>query len=186
MSQHEGGEMMFQRLFAPRAAVAAGRALCPPLIAQARSPVFYGEGGAPDTPEGRFELYTLHLALVVRRLRGEGDQAAEVSQALFDRFLSELDAGLREMGVGDLSVGKKMRKLGEAIYGRLKSYDAALANGAAQSDLGEVLSRTVYVSCFDTPPGPLAAYVRRADDALASAPLETLLEGKLSWVEAHL
>src|SRR5580698_3554415 len=103
---------MFERWFAPRPAVAAGRALFKGLSAQARQPDLYLRAGAPDTVEGRFELYVLHLVLLLHRLKGEGPQAAETAQAVFDAFLKNLDEGLRDMGVGDLSVGKKMRKLG--------------------------------------------------------------------------
>src|ERR1700761_3820889 len=107
--------MMFQRLFTLRPGVAAGQALYAPLIEQARKPAFYEGGRVPDTVDGRFELYTLHLTLVARRLRREGEMAAEPSQTLFDTFVSALDDALRELGVGDLSVAKKMRKMGEAI-----------------------------------------------------------------------
>ena len=186
MSQHEGGDKMFQRLFAPRAAVAAGRALYPPLIVQARNPLFFTEGAVPDTTEGRFEIYTLHLALIVRRLRGEGDMAAEVCQTLFDTFLSGLDDGLRQMGVGDLSVGKKMRKLGEALYGRLKAYDDALKPDAAPGELAEVLSRTVYASVEGAPAEKLADYARREDRALAAADLAAFLRGECPWSEVML
>ena len=187
MSQHEGGDKMFQkmfapqRLFAPRAAVAAGRALYPPLIAQARNPLFFTDGRVPDTIEGRFEIYTLHLALLVRRLRGEGDMAAEVCQTLFDTFLDGLDDGLRQMGVGDLSVGKKMRKLGEAIYGRLKAYDDALKPDAAPGELTEVLARTVYEGVVNAPVDKLAGYMRLEDKNLANVDLPALLDGAVLW-----
>ena len=97
---------MLQRLFKPRPAAEAGRTLFKALSAQARQPVFYERLGVADTVEGRFELYVLHLVLVLHRLKGQGSQAAETSQAVFDTFLRNLDEGLRDMGVGDLSVGK--------------------------------------------------------------------------------
>jgi cytochrome b pre-mRNA-processing protein 3 len=178
--------MMFQRFFPPRMAVAAGRALYAPLIEQARRPAFYLQGRAPDTTDGRFELYTLHLALVVRRLRGESAFAAEASQALFDAFLGGLDIGLRELGVGDLTVPKKMRKLGEAIYGRFRSYDAALAADAPDGALEAALGRTVYAGMEDAPVASLAAYVRRAEAALAETPVETVFERPLPWPEVEL
>jgi cytochrome b pre-mRNA-processing protein 3 len=103
--------MMFKRLLSPRPAVAAGRRLYAAAAAQARAPVFYAAMGAPDTVEGRFEVYTLHVALILRRLKGQGSHAAEAAQGLFDAYVKSLDGALREMGVGDLSVGKKMRKL---------------------------------------------------------------------------
>ncbi len=176
----EDGEMMFQRFFPQRPAAAAGRALYRPLIDQARRPDFYLAGRVPDTTDGRFELYTLHLALVTRRLKGEGGFAGEASQALFDAFLSGLDAGLRELGVGDLTVPKKMRRLGEAIYGRFRTYDAALAAPAGPDALEQALGRTVYAG-VEPPPVGLAAYMRAADTALADISTEALFTEPLPW-----
>lgn len=172
--------MMFQRFFAKRPAALAGQALYTPLIEQARRPDFYLAGKVPDTTDGRFELYTLHLALLVRRLRGERGFIAEVRQALFDTFLDGLDAGLREMGVGDLSVPKKMRKMGSAIYGRFKSYDAALA-AEGQDELQAVLSRTLYAGVEAAPLGEMAIYVRATDTALAATPEAALFDRPLPW-----
>jgi len=173
--------MMFQRFFKPRAATEAGRALYFPLIEQARLPIFYVDGKMPDTVDGRFELYTLHLALVVRRLKGAGGFAAEASQALFETFLTGLDDGLREMGVGDLTVPKKMRKLGEAVYGRMRNLDAALAEGAEAGVLPDLLARTVYSSVEDAPVAALTDYVRSADAALTATDVETLFAAPLPW-----
>ena len=171
---------MLQRLFRPRAARATGAALFQAVTRQARQPVFYAELGVPDTVEGRFELYSLHVVLLVCRLKGEGPQASEVSQAVFDAYLRSLDDALREMGVGDLSVGKKMRKLGEAFYGRAKAYDAALQALPDRSPLAAVIGRTIVA---DDEPGPLVDYAVRAVDALAAMPLAALLEGETTWPE---
>src|SRR5690242_3850485 len=108
------GVMVLERLFRPRPARDAGKALYARVVAQARQPAFYERLGAPDTVEGRFELYSLHVLLLIERLRAGGAEAGEVSQCLFDTYLRGLDHALRELGVGDLSVGRKMRKLGEA------------------------------------------------------------------------
>ncbi|MGC1303847.1 MAG: ubiquinol-cytochrome C chaperone family protein [Caulobacteraceae bacterium] len=173
---------MFERWFAPRPAVAAGRALFKSLAAQARQPGLYVQAGVADTVEGRFELYVLHLVLLLHRLKGEGLQAGETAQAVFDSFLKNLDEGLRDMGVGDLSVGKKMRKLGEAVYGRIKSYDRALEPGAGADDLTGVIQRTVFEGQSDAPgAGVIAAYVRRVEAALATQPLSDILEARLHW-----
>ena len=172
--------MILQRFFTPRPPVLAGRALFASASEQARDPAFYDRGGVPDTYEGRFELYTLHVVLLLRRLQGDRPQVAETRQALFDAFVRNLDDGLREMGVGDLSVGKKMRKLGSGVYGRLKSYDAALA--AEQADpLIALLTRTVFAG--EAAPGApaLADYVRATDAALAAEPTDRLLQGEASW-----
>ena len=111
-------------------------------MAQAREPLFYRDLDVPDTVDGRFDLLLLHLWLVLRRLRtAEGGTA--LSQALFDHFCDDMDANLREMGVGDLTVPKRMQAFGEAFYGRTAAYDLAhwseselrLAAGAAKEYL---------------------------------------------------
>ncbi len=97
------------------------------IVAQARLPTFYVEFGVPDTVEGRFDLIVLHLVLVLRRLGAAGDRGGDFGQRLFDAFCRDLDGNLREMGVGDLAVPKRMRRFGEAFYGRQAAYLAALA-----------------------------------------------------------
>jgi cytochrome b pre-mRNA-processing protein 3 len=99
------------------------------IVAQARSPTFYVDYGVPDTVEGRFDLIVLHLVLVLRRLSGVGDRGVDFGQRLFDAFCRDLDGNLREMGIGDLAVPKRMRRFGEAFYGRQAAYLAALAAG---------------------------------------------------------
>jgi cytochrome b pre-mRNA-processing protein 3 len=171
--------MSLGRLFAPRPAVLAGRRLYVAAVAQARLTAFYERLGAADTVEGRFELYTLHVVLLLHRLKRQGPQAAETGQGLFDAYVRGLDDALREMGVGDLSVGKKMRKLGEAFYGRVKSYDQALEALPDRTALSAVISRTF------SPEGAiveaLADYAVRAETALADQPLDALLNGEVSW-----
>lgn len=98
------------------------------IVTQAREPLFYRHLGVPDTVNGRFDLLLLHLWMVLRRFRSVSG-AADVSQALFDRFCEDMDANLREMGVGDLTVPKRMQAFGEAFYGRAAAYDAAFAAG---------------------------------------------------------
>jgi cytochrome b pre-mRNA-processing protein 3 len=171
---------LFARLFRSRPARLAGRELYESVTRQARQAPFYAELKAPDTVEGRFELYNLHVLLLLHRLRGQGARASETSQALFDTYVSSLDDALREMGVGDISVGKKMRKLGEAIYGRVRSFDAALGD-ADPASLAAMLERTVYAGQPSDHAGALAGYVRRAVDSLAGQPLEALFEGRAAW-----
>ncbi len=148
-------------------------------MAQARQPVFYEALKAADTVEGRFELYTLHVVLLLHRLKGQGSQAAETAQGLFDAYLRGLDDALREMGVGDLSVGKKMRKLGEAFYGRVKSYDGALEALPATETLAAVIGRTVGAQGGEV--APLVDYAVRANAILAGQSLQSLLEGNATW-----
>jgi cytochrome b pre-mRNA-processing protein 3 len=170
-----------RRFFAPRAAVEAGRRLYGAASAHARQPALYLAGGVADSPEGRFELYTVHVVLVLHRLKGQGSEAGEVAQALFDTYVGGLDHALREMGVGDLSVGKKMRKLGEAFYGRVKAYDDALAGLPDVGPLQALIGRTVLEGRDGAAAGALAAYVAAAAAALAAQPQAEILEGRLAW-----
>jgi cytochrome b pre-mRNA-processing protein 3 len=140
------------------------------IVAQARAQAFYADLGVPDTLEGRFDMIVLHLALVLRRIRAAGAPVASHGQPLFDRFCKDLDDNLREMGVGDLTVPKKMRRFGEAFYGRAEAYDRALAQDD-RGALAEALSRNV-MGEGATPSANavrLADYVRAASDLLERA-----------------
>jgi len=177
--------MLLERLFRPRPAREAGKALYAAAVGQARKPALYRDLAAPDTAEGRFEVYSLHVMLLLDRLRHPaseaGPEAAEVSQALFDTYLKDLDHALRELGVGDLSVGRKMRKLGEAFYGRGKSYDAAFAALPDKAALEALLVRTVYAGVAADAAPRLVAYVLAQRRALAAQPMADLLAGRVAW-----
>lgn len=141
----------------------------------ARKPALYTGLGVPDTVEGRFECLCLHAVLVLRRLDALPAPAADVAQDLVDSLFRQLDASLRELGVGDLSVSKRMKKLASAFYGRASAYGTALdagdreglARGLARNVLGEEAADA----------GALAAYVAAADAALAPCDLDAVLAG---------
>jgi cytochrome b pre-mRNA-processing protein 3 len=157
------------------------------IVAQARSPTFYMSYRVPDTVEGRFDLIVLHLVLVLHRLAqnsraGEAvghSAASDVGQRLFDAFCRDLDGNLREMGVGDLAVPKKMRRFGEAFYGRLGAYRAALAV-ADDRELEKALARNIFgVDGADERAGRLARYARAAARQLDAEEEDALLAGKM-------
>jgi cytochrome b pre-mRNA-processing protein 3 len=173
--------MLLDRLFRPRAARAIGQALYQRVVDQSRTPALYADIGAPDTVEGRFEIYSLHIVLLLERLRGHGEHAAEVSQALFDTYVKSLDHALREMGVGDLSVGKKMRKLGEALFGRARSYETAFHALPATELLEALLIRTIFAETDAAGAPRLAAYVIAQRAHLAGQALDRLLAGEVDW-----
>src|SRR5262249_2001420 len=135
---------MLKRLFRPHPTREVGDALYASVVEQSRIPALYEAYGAPDTVEGRFEVYSLHVVLLLDRLSEPGEQVRATSRARFETYVKALDHALREMGVGDLSVGKKMRKLGEAFFGRAKNYHAAFAALPDATPLSELLGRTVY------------------------------------------
>jgi len=172
---------MLKRLFKPRPTQLAAEALYAVMVAQARQPRLYTDLGAPDTAEGRFEIYSLHTYLILERLKGQGAPAADLAQVFFDTFLSGLDNGLRELGVGDLSVGKRMRKLGEAFYSRVHSWEKALAALPDRTELEAMLARTVYANGDASPAPKLAEYVLAQREALAAQDLERLMGGRLDW-----
>src|SRR5580658_4182275 len=173
--------MFLQRLLRPGSAKAAGERLYAAAVNDARAPALYAELGAPDTADGRFEVYTVHVLLVLERLRAEGGRASQLAQAFFDAYLSGLDNGLRELAVGDLSVGKTMRKLGEAFYGRGRALDEALAALPDRGPLEALVGRTVFAGAEAADPGPFAARMLEVRAALAAAPAEALLAGDPVW-----
>jgi cytochrome b pre-mRNA-processing protein 3 len=113
------------------------------IVAKARQPALYEELGVADTFAGRFDMLVLFAVLVMRRL-GEGPEAArDLGQALFDAMFRDMDRSMREMGVGDLSVGKRVRKLAEIFSGRAKAYRDAIASGR-EEELRSALMRNIY------------------------------------------
>src|SRR5262245_7084798 len=149
------------------------------IVAQARLPCFYREYGVPDTLNGRFDLLVLHLGTILDRLE-QDPELRNLGQALFDRFCEDMDHNLREMGIGDLSVPKEMRRIGEAFYGRTQAYKAALA-APGQVALAEALNRNVYGGTPPTPAAParLAAYIREAVRDTSSQKSGDISAGKL-------
>jgi cytochrome b pre-mRNA-processing protein 3 len=137
------------------------------IVAQARHPAFYQTYGVPDTVDGRFDMLLLHLVLFCRCVRESAHRP--LGQQVFDRFCRDMDHSLREMGVSDQAVPRRMRAIGEAFYGRAARYEVALAAEDAEP-LAAALARNVFGAAADeTPPGArrLAAYAREAARRIA-------------------
>jgi cytochrome b pre-mRNA-processing protein 3 len=146
----------------------------------AREPALYLRFGVPDTVEGRFESLALHLVLVLRRLRHLQAPAQEVAQELVDAFFRQLDASLRELGVGDMGVPKRIKRLAGGFYDRAASYDAALDKGDVAA-LAGVFGRN-FVALPEAAER-LARYAEAADTALREDALETLVTTGPSFPE---
>ena len=173
--------MLLQRLFAASPGRDGGRALYAAAVAQARRADFYRALDVADSVEGRFELYSLHVALLLIRLKGQGQIAAQTAQHLFDAYVLSLDDALRDMGVADVKVGRKMKSLGQAFYGRLKAYEGAIEALPDVADLEGLLSRTAFEGRAANRASDLAGYVVRASGALKDQALDGLLDGRVSW-----
>ena len=147
-------------------------------MAAARHVRFYEDMAVADTIDGRFDMIVLHLFLVLNRLKGEGVE--DIRQRLTDEFFADMDRSLRELGVSDVAVGKKVRKIAESYYGRVTAYDRALAAGPVA--LEEAISRNIYP---DGASGEsikaMTAYFGDAVNRLASTPLKQILLGELRF-----
>ncbi|WP_022727449.1 ubiquinol-cytochrome C chaperone family protein [Fodinicurvata sediminis] len=179
---------MFRRLFSGDPRESAARALYESIMLQSRQPEFYTDYAVPDSTEGRFELLLIHLGLVIRRLKcEENEEARELSQNLFDFFVYDMDQSLRESGIGDLSVGPRLRRVGEAFYGRVKAYEAALDAGNESQELGAALLRNLYAT-RESEPGQetvmaMAEYLYRVDAFFAEQETPNILSGQIKFSE---
>lgn len=151
------------------------------IVGQARQPAFYRDHGVPDSLDGRFDMIVLHAFLVMRRLkRIPGAAAQKLSQQLFDLLFADMDSNLREIGVGDLGVGKRVKKMAQAFYGRVEAYETGLAASSSEA-LEEALKRNLYGTVTEAPPAGLAAmadYLQRADRILVEQPDTEIMAGK--------
>jgi cytochrome b pre-mRNA-processing protein 3 len=146
------------------------------IVAQAREPLFYQALGVPDTVNGRFDMVVLHMWMVLRQMKRLGEDGG-LAQALFDRFCSDMDHNLRELGTGDLAVPKRMQEFGEAFYGRSAAYDQALAAG--DEPLAQALCRNIFNGQQIEGARRLANYVGQAVAALAAMDQAKL--SRASW-----
>ena len=163
----------FQRPTAPE------RSAYEAIVAAARHPRFYADWGVADSLDGRFDMIALHAYLLLDRLKGE---APEFRQALVDELFRDMDRSLREMGVGDLSVGKKVRKMAEVFYGRVAAYDKALAEEGDALDAA--VSRNIFPEgTSGDGPRHIAAYIRQSRVALGHQPVTGIAAGTVHFME---
>jgi cytochrome b pre-mRNA-processing protein 3 len=164
------------------------RGLYRDLVNQARTLAFYRDLGVPDTPEGRFEVVGLHVALVVRRLKAAGPPAASLAQELFDLMFADLDESLRHIGVGDLTVGKQIKRLAGHFYARLKALDEAF--GAEPGTALRAMLRTnVYhggAAPTEAQLSRLADYLISSEETLRAQPTASVLDGRLHFVPPQI
>jgi cytochrome b pre-mRNA-processing protein 3 len=175
--------MFLSRLFGSRNKIkSVADELMASISSQARNPRFFSGRGFVDTMEGRIELVSLHAILVLRRLRAEGEDGRPVASELFKVLFSRFDYGLRETGVGDHSIARKMRVLAEGHMGRDRAYNGGLDDGA--NELHSALSRNLCDVVMDRDFfDGLTEYVLKASKQLDEQSSDALLQGRIEWPE---
>lgn len=173
--------MVLGRLFGRDPLAEPTRALYEAIVAQARQPAFYDRYGVPDSVDGRFDLIVLHVFLVMNRLNKEPERSADLSQALFDLLFADMDQSLREMGVGDVGVGTRIKAMVQAFYGRISAYESGLSEGeeAVKAALRRNLFGTVEPDSLQLE--TIAAYIRDALSGLSGQDMDLLLQGRVTF-----
>jgi cytochrome b pre-mRNA-processing protein 3 len=172
-----GKSMILKRIFTKKPEIS--RPLYEAIVAAARRQKFYLDYGVADTVDGRFDMITLHMFLVLDRLRHGGAATENFRQQLTDGFFADMDHNLREMGVGDLSVGKKVRKMAEVFYGRVTAYSAAI--GKEDGALTDALARNVYADAASPHASALGDWTIKAHAALELQDHAALVRGEVQF-----
>ena len=173
--------MRLARLLVRRRTPAAAGALYGAVVRQAREAAFYGEGGVPDTLDGRFELIALHAFLVLRRLKAEHGRTRVLAQAVFDEMFADMDRSLRELGAGDLGVGRRVKAMAAAFYGRVAAYERGLAEG--DGALEAALARNLFgtVAHERQKVAAMRRYLRAQVALLDGQPIDRLIAGEVRF-----
>ena len=175
--------MILKRLFSRTPLRSPERRVYEAIVAQARHPWAYAELAVPDTLDGRFDMIALHADAVVSRLSGEGAEADRFAQELVDELFRDMDRSLREMGVGDLGIGKRVKTMASVYYGRARAYADALAADAGEAgpELAAAISRNVYAGADgrEAEAARLARYAVRLRRHLAAQPAAAIVAGEV-------
>jgi cytochrome b pre-mRNA-processing protein 3 len=171
--------LFLKRLFQPPRFQSEGRALYRQLSARARLPILYTLYGVPDTIDGRFEMLCLHVYAMFHGLKGKGTDAEALSQAIYDAMFVDLDGSLREMGVADLGVGKRIKAMTEALNGRIQAYDRGFSHG--EPELQQAIRRNVYgtTSPSDDQVRWMAAYLRDIRVVVAGSSFRSICDSSV-------
>jgi cytochrome b pre-mRNA-processing protein 3 len=151
------------------------------LVNKARDPAFYLNFAVPDTVDGRFDMIVIHAMLIMRRLREVPAEVHSTGLALFDLMFADMDQSLREMGVGDMSVGKHVKKMAKAFYGRATAYEVGMDGGPG--DLAAALNENLYRQGAPSPEivRGIADYLHRASAHLARQPIADIAAGRVDF-----
>ncbi|MBO6782982.1 MAG: ubiquinol-cytochrome C chaperone family protein [Alphaproteobacteria bacterium] len=174
---------MLTRIRARRENRERARRLHACIIEQSREPHFYAALGVPDTMLGRYEMVCLHAWLLLTRLKREGEEGARLAQVLHNVIFDDFDIALREVGIGDMGIGKRIKKLARNLHGRISVYDAGLAAG--DRELAAALRRNMYASAEpdDDEVAGMIAYIRAARREIDGCPAELIFDARPRFPE---
>lgn len=177
--------MIFSKLFkkAKPAFEEEVQALYIKAVKQSRQVNFYLDMEVADTVEGRFDMILIHMYAIFRRLKMEQDKTEKFSQSLYDLMFADMDQNLRELGVGDMGLARRVPKMAEAFYGRIKVYEEGLGANDEDALLKEALDRNLYrkTPVSDESLTKMAIYLRREVQNLENTPIDELLKGQVTF-----
>jgi len=173
---------MFKKMFSFTDEKKAAHKLYIILVGQARQSSFYEKGGVSDTIEGRFDMIALHAILLLRRMNLQPKETKKLSQALFDYMFDDFDLNLRENGIGDTGIGKRIKKMATGFYGRMAAYNEGLDSEDNQL-LTAALARNLYRDMIPSEKNltEMANYMRRESANLEDISLETVINGDFQF-----
>ena len=177
---------MFQHLFGKKSQISEAVTIASyeAIVAAARQPLLYSHFLVPDTPLGRFESLSLHLVLFLRRTKDAAAPLPALAQEIVDEFVKDMDHSLRELGIGDAGVPKRMKKLAKMFYGRAESYGGALDKPDAEA-LAAALARNICPTLASWPKAnALAAYAIAADADLKKLDDHAIAAGSVKFLAA--
>ena len=151
------------------------------VVAQARQSRFYADYDVPDSLDGRFEMIALHVFLLLHRLKRDNPEAAPLSQAVYDIFFGDMDQCLREMGAGDLGVGRRVKRMAEGFSGRIAAYEEGMAGGE-DDVLGKAIRRNLYGTAPEVTEEAIrsmCSYLRTQDAFLADQDFGSFSNGRI-------
>ncbi len=145
--------------------------------------MFFSSFGVPDTLDGRFDMVVMHVFLVISRLKNDGEEGRDLAQEVYDLMFEDMDRGLRLAGSGDMRVGKRIKAMAQAFYGRAQAYEEGLAGGG--DSLAQAVRRNLFRGAAGTEDAAaaVAAYLRRESEALADLDQGRLLAGSVEFGE---
>ena len=151
------------------------------VVEKARDPLFYTDLGVPDTVNGRFDMVIIHAMLVLRRLRGGGKAADKTGKDLLELLFTDMDQTLREMGVGDMGIGRHIKKMAKAFFGRAEAYEAGL-DSDDPAMIAPALKENLYRQSTpeDAVVGAMADYLRRAAAHAQTESVAEIIAGRIN------